>query len=121
MNPRGNVIKRSYAAILLASVYSLCQSTAFANCADDWLRVDEIRGDNGIELRATNDQEFPITYSVRVRSDSFSRGRKSIRGTLDGHESEPLIVVPADEPLRVSCSWTIGDDEATHDDDHIYR
>lgn len=88
---------------------------------DDWLGVDEVRSGNQIELRATNYQEFPITYSVRVRSDAFSRGRKSIRGTLDGQETEPLIVIPADEPLRVSCSWTIGDDEATHDDDHLYR
>ncbi|MDH3440792.1 MAG: M23 family metallopeptidase, partial [Gammaproteobacteria bacterium] len=88
--------------------------------------MNEIRSGENIELRATNFQEFPITYSVRVRSDALSRGRKSIRGTLSGQESEPVLIIPAgdlqtDEPLRVSCSWTIGDDEATHDDDHLYR
>lgn len=126
MKRQGNIINRTHAAILLAGFFSLCQNKAFANCADDWLGVNEIRSGENIELRATNFQEFPITYSLRVRSDAFSRGRKSIRGTLGGQASEPVLVIPAsdvqsDKPLRVSCSWTIGDDAATHDDDHLYR
>ncbi|MDH5344364.1 MAG: M23 family metallopeptidase [Gammaproteobacteria bacterium] len=92
-----------------------------ARCLDDWLAVDEIRDGDLVELRATNRQEFPITYSVRVRSDALANGRERVRGTLDAKKSEKIAVVPGTgDDIRVSCSWTIGDDQATHDDDHLY-
>lgn len=113
-------------AALATAVSLVAPQTTLAKCMDDWLAVQEIRDGDNIELRATNQQAFPITYSVRVRSESFSRGRKTVRGTLDGRESEPVMVVPtvtevSDRELRVSCSWTIGDQDATHDDNHLYR
>jgi murein DD-endopeptidase MepM/ murein hydrolase activator NlpD len=96
---------------------------AFAKCADDWLAVDEIRTGDDVTLLATNLQDFPITYSVRVRSDSLADGRRRIRGTLDGGQAEQLLLLDgsATESLRISCSWTIGDEAAEHDDDHLYQ
>ena len=111
-----------HAVTLLAAFGLLYQPSAMAKCIDDWLTVDEVREGESIELRATNQQDFPITYSVRVRSESLSDGRTRVRGTLDGGESESLAQVPGEATdLRVSCSWTIGDDEASHDDDYLYQ
>jgi murein DD-endopeptidase MepM/ murein hydrolase activator NlpD len=94
-----------------------------AKCIDDWLSVDQVRDGEQVALLATNLQDFPITYSVRVRSDSLTDGRRRVRGTLNGQQSERLLLLagPAEASLRISCSWTIGDQEAAHDDDHLYR
>ena len=101
----------------------MLQHPAAAKCADDWLAVDEVRDGEKVALLATNRQDFPITYSVRVRSDSETRPRQRLRGTLDGRQSERLLVLPdVDErALRISCAWTIGDQDAAHDDEHLYR
>lgn len=109
--------------VALAACALLTQRPVSAKCADDWLTVDEIRDGDQIAIRATNLQDFPITYSVRVRGDSREHGRRRVRGTLDGQESERLLVLDETSPetLRISCSWTIGDQDAAHDDEHLYR
>ena len=105
-----------------AAILLLCQTPAFAKCGDDWLAVDQFPDGDNVELRATNQQAYPITYAVRVRSEAIQGRRgKTVRGTLDGRESEQLLVLPSAEDLSISCAWTIGDDEAVHDDDHLYR
>jgi murein DD-endopeptidase MepM/ murein hydrolase activator NlpD len=113
----------SVSLAVVAAAALLAQSNVHAKCIDDWLAIDEIRDGEQVALRATNLQDFPITYSVRVRSDSLTDGRRRVRGTLDGQQSEHLLVVggSADESLRISCSWTIGDQDAAHDDDYLYR
>jgi murein DD-endopeptidase MepM/ murein hydrolase activator NlpD len=94
---------------------------------DDWLAIDEIRDGDNIELLATNHQEFPITYSVRVRSGGYSSGRsKTISKSLDAQETERVLLLPQDDAspngrLRIYCSWTIGSEDAVHDNDHVYR
>jgi murein DD-endopeptidase MepM/ murein hydrolase activator NlpD len=93
---------------------------------DEWLAIDQIRDGEHIEVRATNQQEYPITYRVRVRSDVIaSRRGKTVTGTLDGAESEQVMVLAGSREgeaprLRISCAWTIGDNDAVHDDDHLY-
>ena len=42
--------------------------TAHADCNSDFICIHEDQLDDRIELRAENRSEFPITYSVRVRS-----------------------------------------------------
>ena len=101
----------------------MAQHQAVAKCVDDWLSIAEVREGEQVALLATNRQDFPITYSVRVRSDSKTNPRQRVRGTLNGQQSEKLLVIAdADEKaVRVSCSWTIGDLDAAHDDEHLYR
>lgn len=113
--------------VLLAIVMTLmCHSEAFAKCVDEWLAIDQINDGERVELRATNQQQYPITYRVRVRSDVIeSRRGKTFTGTLDGAESEQVIVLAGAQDgetpsVRISCAWTIGDDDAVHDDDHLY-
>jgi murein DD-endopeptidase MepM/ murein hydrolase activator NlpD len=109
--------------VAVAACSQLIQRPASAKCVDDWLSVDEIQDGEQIALRATNLQDFPITYSVRVRSDSPGKGRQRVRGTLDAQESEHLFLLAdaSQGNLRISCSWTIGDQDATHDDEHLYH
>lgn len=114
---------RPVGLIAVAACALLVQRPASAKCVDDWLSVDEITDGEEIALRATNLQDFPITYSVRVRSDAPGKGRKRMRGTLNAQESEHLLVLAdaSQEKLRISCAWTIGDQDATHDDEHLYQ
>ena len=114
---------RPVGLVAVATCALLIQRPVSAKCVDDWLSVDEIMDGEQIALRATNLQDFPITYSVRVRSDAKGKGRQRVRGTLDAQESEHLLMLAdaAQENLRISCSWTIGDQDATHDDEHLYQ
>ena len=104
----------------------MCPADAFAKCMDEWLAIDQVKDGDRIELRATNQQNYLITYRVRVRSDVIaSRRGKTITGTLGGAESERVMVLAGEREgeapsVRISCAWTIGDNDAVHDDDHLY-
>lgn len=108
----------------------LCQSPALAKCDDDWLSVDRDSDGDTLALYARNSGDFPITYSVRIRSEPDNGGQQTIRprrasGTLDGQQSQRLITLPnadgkADDRLSISCTWTIGSRDAAHDDEYLY-
>ena len=116
----------THRVLLALAALFMCQTEVFAKCTDEWLAIDQVRDGERIELRATNQQAYPITYRVRVRSDVIaSRRGKTVTGSLDGAESEQVMVLAGEqdgEPprVRISCSWTIGDNDAVHDDDHLY-
>ena len=120
-------VNRIFMAMLPAALFFLCQNPALAKCANDWLSIDEIRNGDSVELRATNYQEYPITYSVRVYTGRKSRGKpRMVRSdTLEGQETQ-RVMVPNDggeisnDDIRIRCSWTIGSKDATHDNDHLY-
>jgi murein DD-endopeptidase MepM/ murein hydrolase activator NlpD len=103
------------------------QNIAWADCVDDWLSIDEIREGGNIELRATNLKEFPITYTMRVRTNGLTTdGPKTVTGTLNGEQSQLVMVLRDTQKqqsgrYRVFCEWTIGDKDANHDDDLLYR
>jgi murein DD-endopeptidase MepM/ murein hydrolase activator NlpD len=102
------------------------QSNTWAECADDWLGVDEIRDGGNIELRATNLQEYPITFSMRVKTKGLDAdGPKSVTQTLQGSESETVMTLRKNQDryrgqYRIECDWTVGDKDAEHDDDQVY-
>jgi len=100
---------------------------ALAKCADDWLAISEIRDDKQVELRATNQSAFPITYSVRVRADGYEFSpSKSVSRSLNARQAEQVMVArqlagQSENALRIQCNWTIGNEDAIHDDTHLYR
>ena len=122
--PRENTIFRLIPPVF---VLLLLQNSAWAECADDWLGVDEVREGGNIELRATNLKEFPITYTMRVRTRGLTiDGPKTVTGTLEGEQSQLVMVLREEKKqnsgdYRVFCEWTIGDKDANHDDDLLYR
>ncbi len=105
------------------------QNYAWGKCDDDWLAIDENRDGDVLLLTARNLADFPITYSVRVRSEAASDTRQHARskranGTLAGRQTERLMTLPANDDdagdISISCTWTIGSRNATHDDDYLY-
>ena len=115
---------------LVAVVLSLSpfawQGSARAACADDWLGVDEVREGGNIELRATNLGDFPITFTLRVRTRGLTTdGPRTITETLDAEQSRLVMLLREDDGAqkgryRIDCDWTIGDKDALHDDKQLY-
>ena len=105
-----------------------CHNLAWAKCDDDWLTVDKNRDGDTLALYARNAVDFPITYSVRIGSDAeldrSHRGRRA-SGTLEGRQSARLMTLPdetgnAGDHISISCTWTLGSRDATHDDEYLY-
>jgi murein DD-endopeptidase MepM/ murein hydrolase activator NlpD len=113
--------------MLLTSLAALAwQQAAVAACADDWLGVDEVREGGNIGLRATNLREFPITFTLRVRTRGLTaEGPRTITETLDAEQSRLVMMLRENGGdrkgrYRISCDWTIGDKDAMHDDEYLY-
>ncbi len=117
-------IIKSLPAVIALLLY---QNITWAECSDDWLDIEEVRDGGNIELRATNLKEFPITYTMRVRTRGFTTdGPKTVTGTLEGEQSQLVMVLreeqgPQRGQYRVFCEWTIGNKDANHDDELLYR
>ena len=122
--------KQQYRAIcvaLLAATAAISSAgTAAAACTDDWLDVEENREDGSIELRATNLREFPITFTMRVRTRNLvADGPRTVTETLEADQSRLVMVLKENGGdrkgnYRISCDWTIGDKDAAHDDELLY-
>ncbi len=115
-----------FVSVLSTLAALLCQNGAMAACADDWLGVDEVRDGSTIGLRATNLREFPITFTLRVRTKGLiAEGPRTITETLDGEQSRMVMMLRENGgnrkgKYRISCDWTIGDKDALHDDEQLY-
>ena len=102
------------------------QNNVWAKCSEDWLNIEEFRDGKNITLRATNVQEYPITFSMRVRGGGFnSDGPKTVTRTLQGTESETVMTLRENRnrqggDVRIACDWTVGDKDAEHDDEQVY-
>lgn len=111
---------------MAAVIMLLCQNLAWAKCEEDWLTVDRNREGDTLELYARNTGDFPITWSVRVRSEkSRSRRGERVGGTLAGQQSEKFMTLPdpdgqTDDRISISCASTLGSRDASHDDDYLY-
>ena len=117
----------NFVSLLAASAALLCHNMAVAACADDWLGVDEVREGGNIGLHATNLREFPITFTIRVRTRNLiAAGPRTITETLEAEQSRLVMTLKEDGGnrkgrYRISCDWTIGDKDALHDDEQLYR
>lgn len=103
----------------------LMQNNASAACEEDWLTVNERRTGDTLSVSAQNTNAYPITYAIRVRDSGTSySGSRSLTGSLDAQETRPLLDMPLasldDAKLSISCRWTIGSENAEHDDDYRY-
>ena len=113
--------------VLLGSCLLLAGPAA-AKCNDDFICIHEDERDDGrIVLRAENLSKFPITYTVKLRSREMkTQGPRTVTRTLPGGDSEVAmaLVPPASRvatDYRYSYDWTVGDKNAVHDDDYVYR
>ena len=99
---------------------------AYSTCQDEWVCIDNIGNGDSIELRARNLQDFPLTYTLQVESDSYLvDGAKSVTRTLRPLQAESAMVLHLLDGKRVDdyqwkLDWAIGVYDANHDDDHLY-
>ena len=122
--------KKQYQVVFLSVLSGLAallyQNSAVAACANDWLGVDEVRDGGDIVFLATNLREFPITFTLRVRSRHLiAQGPGTITETLGGKQSRLVMRLKEEGGdrkgrYRISCDWTIGDKDALHDEEQLY-
>lgn len=94
---------------------------ASADCKDEWICVDAVNQGGNVELRAKNLREYPITYTLRIRTRNLDvEGPKTVTRTLAPNQSEQVMLFSSDGYYRYSFDWTVGDKDAVHDDDHLY-
>lgn len=128
--PRSRSISRAAATgfvLRLCSVAGLF-TAVHAHAADcDWLCIDEVRQRGNVEVRAANQRDVPITFSMRVRSRNMhADGPRTVTETLGPRQSRLVMVLSpiAEEShgnYRLSYDWTVGDMDAEHDDSYVYR
>lgn len=101
-------------------------ANAKSTCKDDWICVDEVRRGQNIELRARNLQDYPLTYTIKVKTRSYRiDGPRTVTRTLRPQQSEKVMFLTPRDSHRnigysISVEWTVGDQHANHDDDHLY-
>jgi len=104
----------------------MASASATAECQDDFLCVDAVREGGNVELRAKNLGDFPITYTVAVRTRALDvSGPSTITRTLAPLAEEQVLTMSDSSAgrrgvYRYYYDWTIGDKDAVHDDDHLY-
>ena len=112
--------------ILISTFVFAAAQAAFADCRDEWICVDAVNQGGNVELRAKNLREYPITYTLRIRTRGLIvDGPKTVTRTLAPNQSEQVMVLSNDNNrnqgiYRYSYDWTVGDKDAAHDDDHLY-
>ena len=111
-------------SVLIGSI--AFQNSARAECADDWLHIDQVSEGDAVAFRATNLQKYPITYSIRVRPSGRTSDRsRTVTETLQPEESKRVDISQENQDrqgsrFRIECDWTVGDIDAAHDDDQVY-
>ena len=104
----------------------VCSGVTADDCKDDSICVDAVSQDGAIELRAKNLQDYPITYTLRVRSKQMRvDGPNTVTRTLAPQQSESVMKLNhmgggTKADYRVFYEWTVGDKDAQHNDDHLY-
>ena len=119
-------IKPEHRSFLIVTWLLTASGAAQSACQDEWICIDELVVGDSVELRARNLQNFPLTYTLRVESESYSvYGSTSVTRTLRPQQSESSMVLELDDGKRVDdFNWhlnlAIGVYDANHDDDHLY-
>lgn len=115
---------RVFALIIVSFIAT--PGVATTKCHDNWICVDEIERDTGIELRARNLHDFPITFTFDIRTDDFQiAGPKTVTRTLEPHDSKRIMFLSrrsnrANGSYRHSLKWTVGRRDVNHDDEYLY-
>jgi len=112
--------------LFAAATFLVFSATAQAECKDDWVCIDELEHGDGIELRARNLRDFPVTFTLRVDDGDYAvDGARNVTRTLRPRQSSSAAYLRLhDTTLNAApnyrFSWSVGVYDANHDDDHLY-
>ena len=120
-------ILRATIFLLPMATIGAAASSGQSECRDDWICVDEFRlGNDNVEIHARNLRDFPVTYTLAVDTEAFRvEGDAIVTRTLAPYTSEQaMLLTPlgqnSDAAYSYRLDWTVGDQHADHDDDHVY-
>lgn len=114
-------------AACAAIALSLFSPAGWSRCAGEWLCIQEIRSAGSVELQAANLREVPLTLTLSVRTrDMLADGPATVTETLPPLQSRRVMLLrPKDANAagryRIRYDWTVGNKDAVHDDDYLYR
>jgi len=110
---------------LLAALLASLPAKA-ADCKDQSVCIDAVEAGNRVSLTAQNLKNFPVTYTLSVKAGDYAiDGPATVTRTLGPLESEQAMLLSHDGggnkgDYRLSFEWTVGSQDAEHDDDHLY-
>jgi len=101
---------------------------AEAVCDGEFICIHEERGGAKIRLLAENRTNFPLTYSMRVKTYNLAAsGPSKFTRTLPAGSSEVAFELSPtarrahqEARYRFFYDWTVGDKDAVHDDSYLY-
>lgn len=118
---------RAREASVLVAALALATSAAWADCREGWICVDTVKTGSNLEFHARNLADYPITYTLRISGGRELRvdGPSTVTRTLEPQQSEQAFRLPGAGArgaidYRIAYEWTVGDKDASHDDDHLY-
>ena len=122
---RRNPYQRSVATLLACLSCVLISATVRAECDQEIICINEEKVDGKIQVRAENLSAFPLTYTLRVRSRGAG-GSRTVTRTLEAMETQLVMTLEnhvneSVDSIRYSYDWTVGNKDAVHDDDRVYR
>lgn len=116
------------AVILILSISSdVIFAKAHDECDQDFFCVHEEKTGDDISLLVENPSSYPITYTLEVHARNMTTdGPRKITRTLQAHESQRIMTLSkmrsdADGKYRYNYDWTIGNQDAVHNDRYVYR
>ena len=69
-------------------------SPGLADCRDEWICVNAVDQGGNVELRARNLKDYPLTYTLRVRTRYFDvAGPTTVTRTLAPQESAAVMTL----------------------------
>jgi murein DD-endopeptidase MepM/ murein hydrolase activator NlpD len=95
-------------------------------CRDGWICIEEVRRGQDIELIAYNLQDYPVTYTLQVRSRFLQvEAPNPVTATLSPRARNAAMYLHGEQNIAepaysIQLDWTVGDMDANHDDDHLY-
>jgi len=119
-------MRGSLSALVLCSALTCPFEVAQAACSCEWICIESTDGDAQGKLLASNKSPVPLTFSVQFDSRKYLvDGPAQITRTLPaGHSLVLPVTERSDAPKQnrrsLQCQWTIGNMDATHDEELVY-
>ena len=114
-------------ALLFAAALFCEADLARAACSCDWICIEPANAAAGNGLQAQNASPVPLTFTIEFNTRRYLvDGPSTLTMTLPAGEAVSLPVVESGDTGRSGrrpyrCDWTIGNMDASHDDEHLYR
>jgi murein DD-endopeptidase MepM/ murein hydrolase activator NlpD len=113
-------------ALVVAVALSFPVDSARAACSCNWICIEVADSVAGSGLQAQNSSAVPLTFSIEFDTQQYRvEGPSVLTLSLPPGESLTLPVVERSDssqrgrrPYR--CHWTIGNKDASHDDQQLY-